>query len=55
MEEYKGCTLSRYTLKVTNYSDNTKEVFAEVLTYNQRVVAADIYCTDSDGFITALK
>ena len=55
LEMYKGCTLSRYTLKVTNHSDKTKEVFVEVLTYNQNVVAADIYCTDSDGFITALK
>lgn len=55
LELYKGRTLSRYTLKVTNYSDKTKEVFVEVLTYNQRVVAADIYCTDSDGFILGLK
>lgn len=55
LEAYKGLTLSRYTLRVTNYNDKSKEVFVEVLTYNQRVVAADIYCTDSDGFILGLK
>ncbi|MBE6799448.1 MAG: DUF4830 domain-containing protein [Ruminococcaceae bacterium] len=55
LEEYKGCTLIRYTLKVNNYSDKSKEVFVEVMTYKQKVVAADIYCTDADGFIMALK
>lgn len=55
LSDYKGCTLSRYTLKVTNYTDKTKEVFVEVLTYKSKVVAADIYCTDADGFIISLK
>lgn len=55
LSDYKGCTLSRYTLKVTNYTDKTKEVYAEVMTYKSRVVAADIYCTDADGFILGLK
>lgn len=52
---YKGKTLSRYTLEVTNYTEKEKDVFAEVLTYRGKVVAADIYCTNAEGFILPLK
>lgn len=52
---YKGKTLSRYTLEVTNYTEKEKEVYAEVLTYRGKVVAADIYCTNAEGFILPLK
>lgn len=52
---YKGKTLSRYTLEVTNYTEKDKNVFAEVLTYRGKVVAADIYSTSAEGFILPLK
>ena len=55
LSSYKGKTLSRYTLEVTNYTEKEKEVFAEVLTYRGKVVAADIYCTNAEGFILPLK
>ena len=55
LSSYKGKTLSRYTLEVTNYTEKEKEVFAEVLTYRGKVVAADIYCTNAEGVILPLK
>lgn len=55
LEKYKGKTLTRYTYPVTNYPDTNLSVFAEVLVFEEMIVAADIYSTDSDGFIMALK
>ncbi len=55
LERYKGMVLTRYTYPVTNYPDKKASVFVEVLMYEGTVVAADIYSTDSDGFIIALK
>lgn len=55
LERYKGIELTRYTYPVLNYPDNGKSVFVEVLTLDGRVVAADIYSTDSDGFMMPLK
>ena len=55
LERYKGKTLKRYTYPVTNYPDKSQSVFAEVLVYEGIIVAADIYSTDADGFMSALK
>lgn len=55
LAKYKGCTLVRYTYPVTDYPDKEQTVFAEILTYNDIVVGADIYSTSVDGFISALK
>ena len=55
LERYKGTELTRYTYPVLNYPDSDKSVFVEVLTLDGRVVAADIYSTDSDGFMMPLK
>lgn len=55
LEKYKGKTLIRYTYPVTNYPDGSKFVFAEVLVFEGVIVAADIYSTESGGFISALK
>lgn len=55
LTDYKGKTLTRYTCPVTNYPETEKSVFAEVLLLGETVVAADIYSTELDGFISALK
>lgn len=55
LTDYKGKTLTRYTCPVTNYLETEKSVFAEVLLLGETVVAADIYSTELDGFISALK
>ncbi len=55
LELYKGKVLTRYTYSVINYPGDDSNVFAEVLVLDGVVVAADIYSTDSDGFILPLK
>lgn len=54
LAEYKGKTLQRYTFSVQNHPDGER-VFAEVLIYKKIIVGADVYSTDSDGFIAPLK
>ena len=55
LTKYKGKQLTRYTFSVTNYSQEGFDVFAEILLYDNKVVAADVYSTNVDGFIKALK
>ena len=55
LEKYKGKILKRYTYLLVDFDSEGSEVFAEVLTLNDRIVGADIYSTDSYGFIKALK
>ena len=55
LELYKGETVSRYTYRVLNYHIPDINVFAEVLLFDEKVIAADIYTTEVDGFISALK
>ncbi len=55
LELYKGETVSRYTYRVLNYHIADINVFAEVLLFDEKVIAADIYTTEVDGFISPLK
>lgn len=55
LTEYKGKTLTRYTCPVQNYPGQDENVFAEVLIFDNAVVGADIYSTNADGFMSALK
>lgn len=55
LQNFKGKQLVRYTFPVTNHPKQTDDVYAEVLTYKGEVVAADVYSTNIDGFINALK
>ena len=52
---YKGEKVSRYTYRVLNYHIHDINVFAEVLLFDKKVIAADIYTTEVDGFIKPLK
>ncbi len=52
--QYKGVVLKRYTYPVLNFPEGNN-VYVEVLIYSGSVVAADIYSTDLDGFLIALK
>ena len=52
---YKGEKVSRYTYRVLNYHIPDINVFAEVLLFDKKVIAADIYTTEVDGFIKPLK
>lgn len=55
LQKYIGCRLTRYTYKVLNFGENQENVFVEILTYKGKVVAADLYSTELDGFILPLK
>ncbi len=55
LEKYKGCKLLRYTYPVIDYPDREKAVFVEILTYKGKVVGADIFSTDLEGFVSPLK
>lgn len=52
--DYKGEKLYRYTFSVQNHPESER-AFAEVLLYGKRIVGADIYSTELDGFIVPLK
>ncbi len=54
LANYKGRQLHRFTFSVQNHPDGDK-VFAEVLIYENKIVGADIYSTDLDGFMAPLK
>ena len=54
LTELKGKAVHRYTFSVQNYSEGER-VFAEVLIYDNKIVGADIYSTDSSGFMVPLK
>lgn len=51
LKKYKGCTLKRFTFPLTD-AENT---FAEVLTFRDEVVGADVYSTSATGSISPLK
>lgn len=55
LTKYKGLVLKRYTFPVTNYPEKQQNVFVEILLYQNSIVAADIYSTNAQGFIKALK
>ena len=55
LEQYKGKVLKRYSYPLLNYPDKEKNVFVEVLIFNDSIVAADVYSTNFDGFIIPLK
>lgn len=55
LEKFKGITLTRYTAPFEDYPDSTQNAYVELLTYEGNVVAADVYSTNLEGFIKALK
>ena len=52
---YKGKKVMRHTYKVTNYSGYSDTVYANVMVYKNKVVAADICSADPSGFAHGLK
>ena len=54
LEIYKGKTLKRYTYPIINVEDEGS-LFAEVMTFDGIIVAADIYSTNIGGSIRPLK
>ena len=50
-----GETLERYTYCVTNYPDRPKGCQADLYVYDGTIVAGDIVCTGTNGFIDTLE
>lgn len=55
LTKYQKKTAIRYTFKVTNYPNYEGTVYANVITYRNRVIAGDICSADSRGFIHTLS
>ncbi|MCD7775882.1 MAG: DUF4830 domain-containing protein [Firmicutes bacterium] len=60
LSKYRNRDMKRYTYLITNYAENsgtdyTGTVYANLLIYKNRVVAADICSSDVNGFIAGLN
>ena len=55
LSRYKGKKLTRYTIEITNYPEYKGTVYANVITYKNKVVAGDICTADLNGFIKTFE
>lgn len=55
LEDYGGMEATRYTYRIKNWQDSSKEVVADILVYGMSVIGGDIQCPAADGFMTTLK
>ncbi len=55
LEDYGGMEATRYTYRVKNWEDSSKEVVADILVYGMSVIGGDIQCPAADGFMSTLK
>ncbi len=53
--KFKNRSMMRYTYRITNYPNYEGTVYANLLIYKNRVVAADICSSDVNGFILGLS
>lgn len=53
LSHYMGCTVKKWTYKVTNYPDN-EYVQITLLVYKNKVIGGDICSTELDGFMLPL-
>lgn len=54
IEKYKGKKAKLYTYEVKNY-ENSENVRASLIVVNKKIIAADIYLYEQNGFVEALK
>ena len=52
---YKNKRVTRYTYEITNYEGYEGKVYANLIMYKNKVVAADITSADPYGFVHGLK
>ncbi|MBQ7760710.1 MAG: DUF4830 domain-containing protein [Clostridia bacterium] len=52
--KYSKKTAKRYTYKITNYPNYEGTVYANIITYKDKVIAGDICTADAKGFIHTL-
>lgn len=51
LEKYKGKKVKRYTYEVKNYPNNSQYIRANMLVYNNQIIAGDICSIRIDGFM----
>lgn len=55
LSKYQRKTAQRYTYKVTNYPNYQGTVYANIIVYNNKVIAGDICTADAKGFMHTLS
>ena len=51
LSRYRKKKVTRYTYEVTNYPDYAGTVYANLIVYRGRIVAADLSSADPSGFV----
>lgn len=51
LEKYKGKKVKRYTYEVKNYPNESQYIRANMLVYNNQIIAGDICSIKIDGFM----
>ena len=52
LEPFKGKSVTRYTYNLQNHEmSENMEVFMGIIVFESRIIAADIYSTDMEGFL----
>ena len=54
LSKYSKKTAQRYTFKISNYPNYEGTVYANIITYRNKVIAGDICTADAKGFIHTL-
>ena len=55
LSKYAKKTAIRYTYKVTNYPNYEGAVYANIITYRNKVISGDICSADAKGFLHTLS
>ena len=55
LSKYAKKTATRYTYKITNYPDYNGTVYANIITYKNKVISGDICSADAKGFLHTLS
>ncbi len=55
LTKYKGKNVQRYTYEITNYDGYDGKVYANILVYRNKVIAADVCSADVGGFVHGIE
>ena len=54
LTRYQGKTAKRFVYLVSNYAGAPSDVYATLITYKGRLIAADLSCTGDGGFVRGI-
>lgn len=55
LKRYSGLNVQRYTYAINDYNENTENVIANLLVYNDNIIGGDICKTGTDAFLHGFK